>query len=81
MIVAPWRRMPEDATHWSSRGMARASGISVSSVQRIWRAFGLQPHRMETFKLSTDPDFVAKVRDVVGLYIAPAGSCHRAVRR
>jgi hypothetical protein len=55
------------ATHWSSRGM-KASGLSVSSVQRIWRAFGLQPHRMETFKLSTDPDFVAKVRDVVGLY-------------
>jgi hypothetical protein len=45
--------------------------LSVSSVQRIWRAFGLQPHRMESFKLSTDPDFVAKVRDVVGLYVAP----------
>jgi transposase len=51
--------------------MAKQSGISVSSVQRIWRAFGLQPHRIETFKLSTDPDFVAKVRDVVGLYMAP----------
>jgi transposase len=51
--------------------MAKASGVSVSSVQRIWRAFGLQPHRMETFKLSTDPDFVAKVRDVVGLYVSP----------
>lgn len=51
--------------------IAKASGISVSSVQRIWRAFGLQPHRMENFKLSTDPDFVAKVRDVVGLYISP----------
>jgi len=62
---------PSDATHWSSRGMARASGLSVSTVQRVWRAFGLQPHRMETFKLSTDPDFVAKVRDVVGLYMAP----------
>ena len=46
-------------------------GLSVSTVQRIWRAFGLQPHRLETFKLSTDPDFVAKVRDVVGLYVAP----------
>jgi len=45
--------------------------VSVSTVQRIWRAFGLQPHRMESFKLSTDPDFVAKVRDVVGLYVAP----------
>ena len=51
--------------------MAKASGLSVSSVQRIWRAFGLQPHRLETFKLSTDPDFVAKVRDVVGLYVSP----------
>jgi transposase len=51
--------------------MARASGLSVSTVQRIWRAFGLQPHRLETFKLSTDPDFVAKVRDIVGLYVAP----------
>ena len=51
--------------------MARASGVSVSSVQRIWRAFGLQPHRHETFKLSTDPQFVPKVRDVVGLYVSP----------
>jgi hypothetical protein len=51
--------------------MAKASGLSVSSVQRIWRAFGLQPHWMEAFKLSTDPDFVPKVRDVVGLYVPP----------
>ena len=51
--------------------MAKASGLSTATVQRIWRAFGLQPHRVETFKLSTDPDFVAKVRDVVGLYMAP----------
>lgn len=51
--------------------MAKASGLSTSTVQRIWRAFGLQPHRLETFKLSTDPDFVAKVRDVVGLYMSP----------
>src|ERR1700731_4924441 len=63
--------LPPDATHWSSRSMAKASGVSISSVQRIWRAFGLQPHRLETFKLSTDPDFVAKVRDVVGLYVSP----------
>jgi hypothetical protein len=62
---------PENATHWSSRHMAKTSGLSVSTVQRIWRAFGLQPHRMETFKLSTDPNFVAKVRDVVGLYVSP----------
>ena len=51
--------------------MSRACGLSVSTAQRIWRAFGLQPHRLETFKLSTDPDFVTKVRDVVGLYLAP----------
>lgn len=62
---------PEGATHWSSRGMAKASGVSTSTVQRIWRAFGLQPHRAETFKLSTDPRFVEKVRDIVGLYMAP----------
>jgi transposase len=71
VIVQTLESLPPDATHWSSRGMARASGLSVSTVQRIWRAFGLQPHRLETFKLSTDPDFVAKVRDVVGLYMSP----------
>lgn len=71
VIVRTLESLPPDATHWSSRSMAKASGVSISSVQRIWRAFGLQPHRLETFKLSTDPDFVAKVRDVVGLYISP----------
>jgi len=71
VIVRTLETKPPDATHWSSRGMARTSGLSVSTVQRIWRAFGLQPHRLETFKLSTDPDFVAKVRDVVGLYVSP----------
>ena len=71
VIVKTLESLPSDATHWSSRSMARESGLSISTVQRIWRAFGLQPHRLETFKLSTDPDFVAKVRDVVGLYISP----------
>jgi transposase len=71
VIVRTLESVPADATHWSSRGMARACGLSVSTVQRIWRAFGLQPHRLENFKLSTDPDFVAKVRDVVGLYVSP----------
>jgi transposase len=71
VIVKTLDSAPEDATHWSSRGMAEASGVSVSSVQRIWRAFGLRPHRSETFKLSTDPLFIEKVRDVVGLYVAP----------
>jgi transposase len=71
VIVRTLESAPPAATHWSSRRMARACGLSVSTVQRIWRAFGLQPHRTEAFKLSTDPDFVAKVRDVVGLYVAP----------
>jgi transposase len=62
---------PKDATHWSTRGMAKASGVSASTVHRIWRAFSLQPHRTETFKLSTDPQFIEKVRDIVGLYIDP----------
>ncbi len=67
VIVRTLESQPPNATHWSSRGMARASGLSVSTVQRIWRAFGLQPHRLETFKLSTNPYFVAKVRAMVGL--------------
>jgi transposase len=62
---------PANATHWSTRGMAKASGLSQSTVGRIWRAFGLKPHRADTFKLSTDPYFVEKVRDVVGLYLSP----------
>jgi Transposase and inactivated derivatives len=71
VIVRTLESLPPNATHWSSRAMAKASGLSVSTVQRIWGAFGLQPHRLETFKLSTDPNFVAKVRDVVGLYVSP----------
>ncbi|QDV37452.1 IS630 family transposase [Tautonia plasticadhaerens] len=62
---------PKDATHWSTRGLAREAGLSQSTVGRIWRAFGLKPHKAETFKLSTDPFFVEKVRDVVGLYMSP----------
>jgi transposase len=62
---------PKAATHWSTRGMAKAMGLSQSAVVRIWNAFGLKPHRSETFKLSTDPYFVEKVRDVVGLYMNP----------
>jgi len=62
---------PRDATHWSTRGMAARCGLSQSTVTRIWRAFGLQPHRTETFKLSPDPLFVEKVRDIVGLYLDP----------
>ena len=62
---------PVHATHWSTRAMAQRSGVSRSTVQRIWRAFGLEPHRTETFKLSADPLFIEKVRDVVGLYLHP----------
>lgn len=62
---------PHEATHWTSSAMARAVGISVSSVQRIWRAHGLAPHRMRHFKLSNDPAFVPKLRDIVGLYVDP----------
>jgi transposase len=62
---------PKGATHWSTRAMAKQMGLSQSTVSRIWRAFGLQPHRAETFKLSTDPYFVDKVHDVVGLYLDP----------
>lgn len=62
---------PPGATHWSLRSMARAQGISPSSVQRIWKAHRLQPHRVETFKLSLDPDFAPKLADVVGLYLRP----------
>jgi transposase len=62
---------PQGATHWSTRSMAKACGLSQSSVSRIWRAFALQPHRSETFKLSKDPLFIEKVRDIVGLYLNP----------
>ena len=62
---------PAHATHWSTRGMAKVTGMSQSTVSRIWRAFGLKPHRADTFKLSADPYFVQKVRDVVGLYLSP----------
>jgi len=62
---------PKDATHWSTRSLASASGLSRSTVNRIWRAFALQPHRSETFKLSKDPLFIEKVRDIVGLYLNP----------
>jgi transposase len=62
---------PRDATHWSTRSMARRCGLSQSAVSRIWRAFALQPHRAEMFQLSRDPLFVEKVRDIVGLYLDP----------
>jgi transposase len=71
VIVKTLEEKPTDATHWSTRSMARQVGMSQTTIGRIWRAFGLQPHRAESFKLSTDPFFVEKVRDVVGLYLDP----------
>ena len=62
---------PHEATHWTGAAMAKAAGISVSSVQRIWRAHGLAPHRVHHFKLSNDPDFVPRLRDIAGLYVNP----------
>jgi transposase len=71
VIVKTLETTPNDATHWSTRSMAREVGLTQSAVLRIWKAFGLQPHRQGTWKLSKDPQFVAKVRDVVGLYLNP----------
>jgi len=71
IVNATLHTTPREATHWSSRTLARAQGVSEATVRRIWRAHGLQPHRTETFKLSRDPDFVHKLRDVVGLYLHP----------
>ena len=62
---------PKNGTHWSLRAMARETGVSLKTVHRIWRAFGLQPHRQRHFQLSTDPFFIEKVRDIVGLYLSP----------
>ena len=69
VIARTLETQPQNATHWSTRMMAREAKLSQTAVSRIWRAFGLQPHRQETFKLSTDPLFVEKTRDIVGLYI------------
>jgi len=71
VITKTLESVPEDATHWSTRSMAEACGLTQSAVSRIWRAFALQPHRAETFKLSKDPLFIEKVRDIVGLYLNP----------
>lgn len=71
LIATTLNECPRDATHWSTRTLARKVKLSQSTVSRVWRAFGLQPHRAETFKLSTDPLFIDKVRDIVGLYMNP----------
>jgi hypothetical protein len=71
VIERTLRSTPADATHWSICSMAGATGFSHTTIHRVWTAFGLQPHRSETFKLSSDPLFVDKVRDMVGLYPSP----------
>ena len=71
VVVQTLETIPAGATHWSTRSMAKACGLSAATVSRIWRAFGLKPHRCETFKLSRDPLFIEKVRDIVGLYLHP----------
>ena len=71
VITMTLEQPPRDATHWSTRRMAAASGLSQTAVSRIWRAFALKPHQLESFKLSTDPLFIEKVRDIVALYLNP----------
>src|ERR1700755_211943 len=71
VIAKTLESTPKDATHWSTRSMAAEVGLNLTAVHRIWKAFGLQPHRAETWKLSKDPQFIEKVRDVVGLYLNP----------
>ncbi len=74
VIVKTLEETPVNATHWSTRSMAAATGMSQTAVSKIWRAFGLKPHRVEDFKLSPDPQFIDKVRDIVGLYLNPPDS-------
>src|SRR3954466_2854889 len=71
VIVTTLEASPKDATHWSTRSMAAEVGLNQTAVHRIWKAFGLQPHRQDAWKLSRDPQFIEKVRDVVGLYLNP----------
>jgi transposase len=71
VLTTTLESLPRDSTHWSTRSLAQQAGLSRSTISRIWRAFGLQPHRSETFKLSKDPLFIDKVRDIVGLYLKP----------
>jgi len=71
VLTKTLEELPRGATHWSTRSMAAVSGLSHDTVHEIWKAFGLQPHRSETFKLSNDPQFIEKVRDIVGLYLDP----------
>jgi transposase len=80
VITRTLETTPRDATHWSTRSLAAELGLSQTAVSRIWRAFGLAPHRQDSWKLSRDPQFIDKVRDVVGLYPRPARGSGGAVR-
>jgi transposase len=71
VVIQTLESTPRGETHWSTRGLAKATGLSRMTISRIWRAFGLQPHRADTFKLSPDPLLIEKVRDIVGLYMNP----------
>ena len=71
IVEATMKTKPKDATHWSVRTLAKAQRVSPATVQRIWHKYRLQPHRVESFKFSTDPAFIPKVRDIVGLYLNP----------
>src|SRR6202165_3021896 len=71
VVIQTLESTPRGETHWSTRGLAKATGLSRMTISRIWRAFGLQPHRTDTFKLSPDPLLIEKVRDIVGLYMNP----------
>ena len=83
VVALTMEEPPHEASHWTSAAMAEAVGISVSSVQRIWRGHGLQPHRVRQFKLSKDPAFVGKLRDIVGLYVdrRRTRSCSASTKR
>jgi transposase len=80
VVTRTLESMPGNSTRWSSRLMADKTGLSQTAIVRIWHAFGLQPHRVENFKFSKDPQFVEKVRDIVGVVPESAGSRHRPVR-
>jgi transposase len=71
VVIKTLESAPKDATHWSTRSMASEMGMTADAVMRIWHAFGLQPHRQETWKLSKDPLFIEKVHDICGLYLNP----------
>ena len=80
VVVDTLETAPEDATHWSTRGLADKHGISKTTVAGIWQAFGLKPWRQDSFKVSPDPELVEKIRDIVGLYLNPPDGCRRGVR-